>query len=84
MEKALESVESNEDCLQIDDPNKMDNSHLEIEPPKDVILQELEDKKRELSTIEEAVQRLEEELLLIQEESIKHPSQGKREKLLEK
>ncbi|KAJ6828714.1 uncharacterized protein M6B38_360745 [Iris pallida] len=84
MEKALESVESSEDCLQSDDPNKMGNSHLEIEPPKDVNLQELEDKKRELSTIEEAVQRLEEERLLVQEESIKHPFPGQREKLLEK
>nr|CAD1839433.1 unnamed protein product [Ananas comosus var. bracteatus] len=64
--------------------NSLENVTLEIESSRITKLKDLEERKKELRLLEEAVQRLEIEWSLVQQESAKKPSPAQREKLLEK
>ncbi|PKA59137.1 hypothetical protein AXF42_Ash001230 [Apostasia shenzhenica] len=54
------------------------------EPSEALKLEELNEKKAELSSLEELVRRLEEEWFQVQQDSIKQPTPAQREKTLEK
>lgn len=84
LEKELASLESDQSSVPTDNSKNTKNFHSEREPSKFVKIDELEDKKKDLSSMEERIQRLEEEWSVVQEESIKQPSPAQREKLLEK
>nr|XP_010929091.1 myosin-4 [Elaeis guineensis] len=84
LERALAAKEFNQHEVSIANSNSTENLHLEKGSSNSVKLEELEEKKRELSSMEEMVHRLENEWSLVQQESIKKPSPAQREKLLEK
>ncbi|XP_077237736.1 golgin family A protein [Tasmannia lanceolata] len=54
------------------------------DPSKSVMLEKLDDKKKELSSMEEIVQNLENKWAQIQHDSLRQPSPAQREKILEK
>ncbi|XP_010525141.1 PREDICTED: golgin subfamily A member 2 isoform X2 [Tarenaya hassleriana] len=64
------------------DANSKDGSDAEAE--KFAILEKLESKKKELSSMEEQVQYLEKKWAVIQERALKQPSPAQREKTLDK
>lgn len=69
---ARQSVETRDSAL--------DNA----EDSKSKLLEELENKKKELRAMEEMVQNLEKKWALVQENALKHPSPVQREKLLDR
>lgn len=83
LEKELKGMESIQSSLQTNGSNNIKDSHLEKDLNNDK-RQELEEKKKEMSSMEEKVRKLEEAWLVVQEESISQPSTAQREKLLEK
>lgn len=84
LEKALAAKEFNQPEASTADSNIAENLRPEKGSSNSIKLEELEEKKRELGSLEEMVQRLENEWSLVQQESIKQPSPAQREKLLEK
>ncbi|XP_020266979.1 uncharacterized protein LOC109842524 [Asparagus officinalis] len=84
LEMELATLESSQSSVQTGSSKSTENFHPENEASKYVKMEELDDKKKELSSMEERIQRLEEEWSAVQEESIKQPSPAQREKLLEK
>ncbi|KAG6517811.1 rootletin-like [Zingiber officinale] len=84
MEKALVSKDKNQHDTLSADSISQEKFQLEIESSESFKLNDLEEKKRELASIEVIVQRLESEWALVQQESSKKPTSAQREKVLEK
>ncbi|KAG1364345.1 hypothetical protein COCNU_11G011720 [Cocos nucifera] len=74
LERALAAKQFNQHEVSIANSSSTENLHLEKGSSNSVKLEELEEKKRELSSMEEMVPGLENEWSLVQQESIKKPS----------
>lgn len=83
-EKKLAAGEVNNPGVLQNDSKIAGNFALKRGPSTASKREELEDKKRELSSLEETVQSLENQWSLLEQESVKQPSPAQREKLLEK
>ncbi|KAH7672191.1 Potassium channel voltage dependent Kv1.4 tandem inactivation domain-containing protein [Dioscorea alata] len=82
LEKAL--AENSQFGRSSDNIRSMQEPHLERQPSKSSKVKQLEDKKHELSLMEENLQSLENQWASVQHESARQPSPAQREKLLEK
>ncbi|KAJ0984434.1 hypothetical protein J5N97_002790 [Dioscorea zingiberensis] len=82
LDKAL--AEHNQFGGSSDNFRSMREPHLERQPSESSKEEQLEDKKHELSLMEENLQSLENQWALVQHESARQPSPAQREKLLEK
>ncbi|CAL9075479.1 unnamed protein product [Musa textilis] len=84
LEKALVAKETSADETSSADSIRAENFQFETESSKGFKLEDLEEKKLELCSMEETIQRLESEWSSVQQESFKKPTSAQREKLLEK
>ncbi|XP_074565747.1 uncharacterized protein LOC141822209 [Curcuma longa] len=84
MEKTLVSKDKNRHDTLSADSIRQEKFQLERESSENFKLNDLEEKKRELASMEVTIQRLESEWALVQQESSKKPTSAQREKVLEK
>ncbi|KAL6287607.1 hypothetical protein ACE6H2_011997 [Prunus campanulata] len=81
---ALDVSRSGESHDSIGDPKMTIETELDIEASKKAILDKLEERKKELSSMEEVVKHLEGRWAEIQDNALGHPSPVQREKILDK
>ncbi|XP_044504540.1 kinesin-like protein KIF15 [Mangifera indica] len=67
-----------------EESKKADESGEDREVQKSSFMKKLEDKKKELSSMEEVVQELEKKWVQVQHDALKQPSPAQREKMLDK
>ncbi|KAL5723473.1 hypothetical protein ACHQM5_006871 [Ranunculus cassubicifolius] len=83
VEKLQATSEVEDSAKSLNDPIPTSGSEGDLSSKSDM-LEKLEVKKKELSSLEEIVQELEKKWTLAQQNSLKQPSPGQREKILDK
>ncbi|CAA7397855.1 unnamed protein product [Spirodela intermedia] len=84
LEKQQASLEDNQSRASLIGSEDTEKIHLNRKPSRTVLLEQLDEKKNELSTFEITVRGLEDKWAAIQQDSLRQPSSAQREKSLEK
>ncbi|XP_010262219.1 PREDICTED: uncharacterized protein LOC104600775 [Nelumbo nucifera] len=84
LEKMQATLETDRSAKSPVDPSTTLESKDDTEASKDIILDKLENKRKEMSSIEEGVQDLEKKWAMVQHNSLRQPSPAQREKILDK
>ncbi|CAA6661489.1 unnamed protein product [Spirodela intermedia] len=84
LEKQQASLEDNQSRASLTGSEDTEKIHLNLKPSRTVLLEQLDEKKNELSTFEITVRGLEDKWAAIQQDSLRQPSSAQREKSLEK
>ncbi|XP_058114932.1 uncharacterized protein LOC131257962 [Magnolia sinica] len=84
LERTLATKKNSQSGESVDDPKTRGEPHTDSEASKTILQEELDNKKKELSSMEEMVQELEEKWGQIQQSSMRQPSPAQREKVLDK
>uniref|UniRef100_A0A1D1Y7S5 Laminin subunit gamma-1 n=1 Tax=Anthurium amnicola TaxID=1678845 RepID=A0A1D1Y7S5_9ARAE len=84
MEKAQSTWEDNQSRVLVDDSKDREKINPNEKPSKNLLLEQLNEKKNELSTFEVMVQGLEDKWAAMQHDSLGQPSPAQREKTLER
>uniref|UniRef100_A0A6N2LF10 Uncharacterized protein n=1 Tax=Salix viminalis TaxID=40686 RepID=A0A6N2LF10_SALVM len=83
-ETALDARQSGKSVKSVDASETTAEAGLDAEAAKSDILEKMDNKKKEMSSMEEIVQDLEKRWVQIQENALKQPTPAQREKLLDK
>ncbi|KAK6129092.1 hypothetical protein DH2020_037165 [Rehmannia glutinosa] len=83
-EASVDSSHSGESNKMLNESKSANEAQEEAEAPKSTLMEKLENKKKELASMEEIVQELEKKWQQVQDNALKQPTPAQREKTLDK